>query len=133
MQIFECDACRRPVYFENTKCDNCGRRLGYLPDRATMTAIDEEADNLVALADPGRLYRFCANIVHGSCNWLITVECGESFCVACRHNRTIPNLSNQRNLILWRRIEIGGCRSLQKQSTQPGLLSTFLLRAISKL
>ena len=106
MQIFECEACRRPVYFENTKCDNCGRRLGYLPDRATMTALDQEGDNLVALADPGRLYRFCANIVHGSCNWLITVECEDSFCVACRHNRTIPNLSDQRNLILWRRIEI---------------------------
>jgi len=106
MQLFECQACCQPLYFENVLCDSCGRTLGYLPGKTTLTALEKNGEGFVALADPGVAYRFCANIAHGSCNWLIAEGSGDSFCVACRHNRTIPNLSDQHNLTLWRRIEI---------------------------
>jgi hypothetical protein len=106
MQLFECQACGRPLYFENTVCDSCGRQLGFLPVRSTLTALETSHESCIALADPGIPYVFCANIAHGSCNWLIAAESKDTFCIACRHNRTIPNLSDERNLTLWRRIEI---------------------------
>ena len=38
-------------------------------------------------------YRYCANAQHGVCNWLVPADQPEIFCAACRHNRTIPDLS----------------------------------------
>jgi hypothetical protein len=56
--------------------------------------------------DPDRTYRFCANAEFESCNWLVLADNGHAFCIACRHNRTIPDLSAGNNLVLWRRLEI---------------------------
>ena len=59
-----------------------------------------------ALADPKGRYRYCANALHEVCNWLIPADSPEQFCVACRHNRTIPDLSLPENLQHWRKIEV---------------------------
>jgi len=56
-------------------------------------------------ADPERLYRFCSNAQHEACNWLVPQDSPEDFCLACRHNRTIPDLSDPTNLAHWRKIE----------------------------
>jgi hypothetical protein len=39
------------------------------------------------------------------CNWLVPTASSERFCVACRHNRTIPDLTRPANLLAWRKIE----------------------------
>lgn len=113
MKLFECQHCRQPLYFEGTRCDNCGRSLGYLPDLEVMTALEpiDQADGgdgtlWRALADPMGRYRYCANGRHAVCNWLVAAENEEPFCAACRHNRTIPDLSQPNNLANWRKIEI---------------------------
>jgi hypothetical protein len=114
MKLFECQNCGQPLYFENTKCESCGARLGYLPREATVTALrPAEAAGLAtgeatwyALAKRGPRYKFCANAVHDVCNWLIPAQEPDQFCVACRHNRTIPNLSDPENLRRWRLIEV---------------------------
>ena len=106
MKLFECQHCGQPLYFENTRCESCGRALGYLPHLQTVTALEEdEADGLRALADRAGRYRTCANAQHGACNWLIPKQSSEPFCAACRHNRMIPDLSVPDNLAHWRRIE----------------------------
>src|SRR6476619_1318671 len=105
MKLFECQNCGQPLYFENTTCESCGLRLGYLPERALVTAL-EEADGLLrALAAPGERYQFCANAQHNVCNWLVNCDQAEVFCAACRHNRTIPDLMGSENLAHWRKIE----------------------------
>jgi len=107
MKLFECQNCGQPLYFENTKCESCGARLGYLPREATVTALRPAGDSTWhALAKRGMRYKFCANAAHDVCNWLIPAHEAEHFCVACRHNRTIPNLSDPENLRRWRLIEI---------------------------
>src|SRR4029453_8056251 len=58
-----------------------------------------------APAFPQTTYRFCANAEHDACNWLVPSAAAEPFCVACRHNATIPNLSDEKNLIAWRKLE----------------------------
>lgn len=105
MKLFECQHCGQPLYFENTRCESCGHRLGYLPEQATVTALEEEGASWRALAEPKALYRFCANAAHDACNWLIAAEAADTFCAACRHNRTIPDLSIPQNLLNWRKVE----------------------------
>jgi hypothetical protein len=58
-----------------------------------------------ALAIDGHLYRFCANAEFDVCNWLVDAAADDRYCVCCRHNRTIPDVSIQANLIAWRKIE----------------------------
>src|SRR5262249_40172722 len=58
-----------------------------------------------ALAAQGERYRSCANAEHDVCNWLVPTEDNEIFCAACRHNRTIPDLTDPENLVHWRKIE----------------------------
>jgi hypothetical protein len=106
MRLFECQACGQPLYFENILCGSCGRRLGYLPEKTTMSALEPDGERYMALADPEARYISCANNIHESCNWLIPADSGKTFCLSCRHNRTVPDLSDQRNLTLWRRIEV---------------------------
>jgi hypothetical protein len=108
MRLFECQACKHALYFENVACESCGRRLGFLSGRMVLSALEPDAEHWKALADAseGSAYAYCANVEFGSCNWLVPAASGERFCAACRHNRTIPDLTDQRNVELWRRIEI---------------------------
>jgi hypothetical protein len=105
MKLFECQNCGQPLYFENTRCESCGLRLGYLPAKATVTALEEGEDGLRALADPASRVRSCANAQHEVCNWLVSADGPDPFCAACRHNRTIPDLSIVDNVLNWRKIE----------------------------
>jgi hypothetical protein len=106
MKLFECQSCRQPLYFENTRCESCGRRLGYLPSRDTVTALEEKDGGWHALAEPKGKYRDCANVAQNVCNWLLPFDHPEQFCAACRHNRTIPDLTEPQNLARWRKIEV---------------------------
>jgi hypothetical protein len=106
MKLFECQNCGQPLYFENTSCESCGLRLGYLPGREIVTALQVIGDGLWrALAEREGPYRLCANAQHNVCNWLVASDHPEVFCAACRHNRTIPDLSRPENLGHWRKIE----------------------------
>lgn len=106
MQLFICDHCNNTVYFENDRCEHCGHRLGFLPQRHVMVSLDEAEGGWVAPAFPGATYIYCANAQHGACNWLIEAEPGgPALCLACRHNETIPPLDQGDNLAHWQTIE----------------------------
>ena len=106
MKLFECQHCGHPLYFENIRCESCGRSLGYLPGKETITALEQDRNTWKALAEPKARYRYCANVQHGVCNWLVRADSTDQFCLACRHNRTIPDLSRPENLASWQKIEI---------------------------
>ena len=108
MKIFQCQVCGQLLYFENRQCEHCGHRLGYLAGRAALSALEPDAksENIwTALAHPGVRYRFCANAAHDACNWMLDAASAETLCLACRHNRTIPDLNVPENLARWRRFE----------------------------
>ncbi|TYB85072.1 putative zinc-binding metallopeptidase [Oceaniovalibus sp. ACAM 378] len=88
MKRFSCPSCGNEVHFDNAACVVCGSALGYLPS----------AFDMVTPVHP------CANAEPAGCNWL--VEDGELFCAACRHNRTVPDLSNDENRTRWAAIEL---------------------------
>jgi hypothetical protein len=112
MKLFECQNCGQALCFENTLCESCGLRLGYLPEREVLSAMRTVDGGWSVLAAPEQRYRFCANADHNVCNWLVAWEHPEAFCAACRYNRTIPDLSNPDNLGHWRKIEFAKHRLL---------------------
>lgn len=160
MKLFRCQACGQILHFENTRCENCGRALGYLPEIGLLSALEPEGDGALraGLSDlagraevaallsslpqveggtgwnawvrPDRRYRFCANAAQDACNWLIPAGSTDTYCRACRHNRTVPDLAVPRNLLLWRKLELAKHRlfyslirlglPLQDRSGDPG-------------
>jgi hypothetical protein len=105
MKLFECQACGQPLYFENIHCESCGRRLGYLPSVQEVTALEPQEGAWRALVAPDNHFRFCANAEYDACNWLILTQEPAHYCLACRHNRVVPDLAHEQNLSRWRRLE----------------------------
>ncbi|MCP5299832.1 MAG: putative zinc-binding peptidase [Chromatiaceae bacterium] len=109
MRTFHCDHCRQPVYFENSHCTRCGHLLGLLPEYMRVSALRDNGDGswrpLMQFA-AGRRYRQCGNYIeHQVCNWMVPVESDQAFCVACRLNQVIPNLSRPGFRDHWYRLE----------------------------
>ncbi|WP_029004302.1 zinc-binding metallopeptidase family protein [Azorhizobium doebereinerae] len=105
MKLFQCQNCGNAVHFDNTTCMSCGMALGYLPERAELSALAADGPAWRPLADPDRTYISCDNAAYDACNWLIPADAGRTLCEACRHNRTVPDLSVPENLANWRKLE----------------------------
>ncbi|MBS1093417.1 zinc-binding metallopeptidase family protein [Gluconobacter wancherniae] len=104
MQIFSCPSCGNTVFFENSHCERCGSQLGYDPGEGRMRAVRSVAEDVVQGVDRAA-FRFCANAEYEVCNWLVPAHSDDVFCVACRHNRMVPDLSVPENLEKWRTLE----------------------------
>jgi hypothetical protein len=106
MKLFSCQGCGQLLYFENVRCENCGRFLGYLADINEISALEAQPDgSWKVLAASQKAYKFCLNYDAGMCNWMVPADDDTGFCLACRHNRTVPDLSVEGNDLLWRKIE----------------------------
>ncbi len=103
MRLFSCDACSNPVHFDNSTCVACRSALGFVPETGDMTALRPNGTHWHAPA-LGRDVALCANAALGGCNWLVPAERAGDLCPACRHNRTIPDLSIEANVVAFRRI-----------------------------
>ena len=105
MRLFACDHCGQPVHFDNRQCVRCGHRLAFVPSLLAMHALDPDGGvNWHLVAEPSRAVRFCANADMDVCNWVVEADDPEPFCVACRHNRLVPNTNTQEGIDRWRRI-----------------------------
>ena len=133
MRLFECSLCGQPLYFENDHCESCGHRLGYVAETMELVPLEpakafssdgcpregeggtasreenasrQNNGQIWAVASsPARRYRYCANAQYGVCNWLMAPDDPGRLCVACRHNHTIPVLSNPESKRRWCLIE----------------------------
>ena len=106
MKLFRCDHCGHTIYFENTVCESCGHRLGYLAEVNGLFSLERADETWIAPRHPGANYVFCANAQYGACNWLVEARPGgDPFCRACRHNELVPPIDDARNLLRWQVIE----------------------------
>ena len=109
MRLFRCQNCEQMLYFENTRCERCKFRLGYLPDGAVLSAMEpaegQDGEAWRPLATPDEPRRFCANAEWDVCNWTIPVGSPERYCAACRHNHLIPDTSVPENKLNWWKLE----------------------------
>ncbi|HEX4043664.1 MAG TPA: zinc-ribbon domain-containing protein, partial [Xanthobacteraceae bacterium] len=106
MKLFKCQHCEQLLYFENTVCERCSHRLGFIPEIMNLSALEPQGEVWRALAVDKKQYRFCANAAFDVCNWMIEADKLERYCVACRHNRMVPDTGIAANVVAWRRIEI---------------------------
>ncbi len=101
MESFKC-SCGNTLFFGNTRCLTCGSGVGYDPERDTLIPIR-----------PGSGVKLCENGQrHNNCNWVLSSRSNERLCVACRMNRTIPDLNSARNKSLWAKMEVAKRRLL---------------------
>lgn len=108
MRLSTCGNCDQLVYFENTSCTRCKALLGFNPETLAMESFNPDGDGCLqaVAANSGSTYKYCANgTAHNACNWVVRADDEEPLCVACRLNRTIPDLSQGNNLVLWTKIE----------------------------
>jgi len=123
-KIFHC-RCGQTVFFGNTHCVACGAQLGFETDRGELLALMPVAQQMagdmsgnvmaaglstdtwrVSDQPDGPTYRRCANLVSAAmCNWLVPADDPHAFCLACRLNRTIPDLSLLGNPARWHKLE----------------------------
>lgn len=108
-RAFRC-ACEAPVFFRNSQCLSCEAPLGYLPqagDLRTLRAGEAAGHWRPVGDDVTGDFRRCANFDSpAGCNWMVPVEDPEGLCLACRLNRTIPNLDDETGPGFWREIEV---------------------------
>ena len=65
-------------------------------------------------------WRRCGNFDSpAGCNWMVNANEGETLCLSCRLNRTIPDLNDADNCRWWRLIE-NAKRRLVAQLLGPG-------------
>ncbi len=94
MAPYPCPNCKRLNHFEVRVCPACAFTLGY----------DPAYDGFLFLGDGATVWRdgdsqphdvvTCANNnEYAVCNWLVSTHDSTPYCRACRHNRTIPDLS----------------------------------------
>src|SRR3984885_10236009 len=106
--------CGRPVFFRNSVFLVIRTPLGFEPHLRQVFPIvpgpDPDTWELPIEGAPPRKYRRCTNLESPSaCNWLIEERETEGnprrFCISCRLDRTIPDLSVAENGMLWGRLE----------------------------
>ncbi|MEX2567849.1 MAG: putative zinc-binding peptidase [Cyclobacteriaceae bacterium] len=105
MQLFQCDHCHNPAYFENTSCSHCGNKLGFDSEILKIVCLTQEKEGVFTEIKTNKKYRYCANNDHNVCNWIVPYHLPSRFCLACSLNRTIPNLSQSSFLERWKVIE----------------------------
>ncbi len=124
------------MFFENTRCDRCGKLLGFDPITMSVLALTGDANGELA-ASEGITFRHCRNrLDFDACNWLLPTGETNNYCQACRLNDVIPDLGRADNIVLWRRLELAKRRLLYTllalglplgpTSTLPGMRFRFL-------
>jgi hypothetical protein len=99
--------CEGRVSFDSTQCPACGSQLGYLPDEGRVVALDAgPKPETWITAGRDDILKFCANRNSpAACNWMVYADNPAPFCIACRLNRTIPDITDADNARYWARVE----------------------------
>ena len=115
MQRYHCTNCASEVFFQNDHCLSCGKSLGFDPTSLEVLAFDLMESGLFTPLpwNSGRLFRRCENgHGHAVCNWMIPAEEQNLFCISCRLNEIVPDLTKPENVERWRKIELAKRRCI---------------------
>ncbi len=106
MRLFSCSYCKNTLYFENDQCVVCGMEIGFDTRRMEMVSLVKEGADLYHNYEaPDEKFHYCGNKAVISCNWLSRADSHEKFCISCRLNKTIPNLTVTGNTARWQQLE----------------------------
>jgi hypothetical protein len=110
MKVFHCDHCGHLLFFENSICVQCHRKVAYLPDLALVGSLDQAGDGIWRSPPPAaarRVYRLCRNYTDEHvCNWAVSADDENPLCISCRLTRVIPDLTRDGHRQAWYRLEM---------------------------
>jgi len=100
-------SCGSEIFFENTRCNNCGYEVGFDPEKLKLFSLSHVEDN--GLMQAGEIntsrYNFCSNRDYLNCNWLLKTSDHNVQCQSCRLTRTIPSQDSDKNKVRWNILE----------------------------
>lgn len=106
MRLFKCSNCGQLLYFENSRCEQCGYKLGFNADSLQLvTLIDQGNGDFKVNGQNNMLYRYCANYNYNVCNWIVPKNNATPYCKACDLNYVIPDISKFEYRERWGKIE----------------------------
>ena len=104
MKTFKC-GCGSQLYFENTLCLSCNKKVAYDFTTDTMNRLSELNSDYY-LTDSNKKVKLCKNFSeYNVCNALIPYDSKSDLCISCQLNRTIPNLEFSDNIKKWAKLE----------------------------
>lgn len=102
-------SCGNRLFFRNHTCLNCGAPVVFCPCCWTTSDAAGDGTGKYVCQNPecGASLRLCKNSTeHQVCGGAVPYEdTDESLCPYCRLNTVIPDLSDEKNLSLWRSME----------------------------
>lgn len=111
--------CGQLIFFENAQCLKCQSPVGICPVCWNLTSLvhnsSNQSDHFQCQHNGCEAtLQLCQNQrLHGFCNCLLDIyEAHEAFCVFCRLNEIIPDLSIHGNLEKWSKLETAKRRAL---------------------
>jgi hypothetical protein len=106
MAPYECPNCKRLNHFEVRVCPACAFTLGYDPASDRFLFLGDGATTWRDRdGDPHEVVVCANNNAYEVCNWLVATTDDTAYCRACRHNRTIPDLTVPTVPERWGKIE----------------------------
>ncbi len=99
MKNFSC-SCGQTLFFENTRCLNCEKPVGFDSDSWQMYPSHPDVQDVSS--GSGVLCRNASDF--GVCNWFVSDQ-GSDFCLSCTLNHTIPNLLEPDRRLWWKSLE----------------------------
>ena len=104
------------LFFDNSACVNCERVVGFSEIERAVVGVDGDPNGNQPLIDAsGRQLWRCANWRDfGVCNRLVSADVsdGNTLCLACGLNRTVPDQSVEGNDERWAKLEAAKRRML---------------------
>jgi len=124
VKTFHCGVCQSLIFFENSRCLQCGAQLAFVAEQNELLALSEGQDGLwrtpVGSALEAETFKLCANYTeHQLCNWAIPGGDANSQCESCRLTSTIPSLSLSGSKEAWAKLETAKRRLLYAVLTLP--------------
>lgn len=105
MPAYSCPNCRQLLHFESRVCPSCAHPLGFAPIANAFLHLDPADGAWHDDTGAAAKVQACTNTRYGVCNWVVDSADPQRMCLACRHNRTIPDLAVPGILERWGRIE----------------------------
>ncbi|MEX0653540.1 MAG: putative zinc-binding metallopeptidase [Phycisphaeraceae bacterium] len=111
MKLYAC-TCGNTLFFDNSQCLRCGKRVGFCPACRRIVPLEPRPDGGLRCGwdDCATPLLRCYNYqVHDVCNWTLASDKlapePADLCHCCRFTQTIPDLSVSGNVRKWYRLE----------------------------
>ena len=130
MKTFQCNCTdKSTLFFESSHCLSCGRTVGLDDDfdQIEPYELDKETGLFFKASEPQIFYKKCDNNrEYHVCNGMVNLntfvpveDSDECLCFACRFNETVPNLTIEGHIPLWKKMETAKRRALYTLKALP--------------